>query len=65
MGAERASLLLCVTLGFAGLTDMGAFNRPIVQTPNSDPLAAGSVGFDRVYTQCVLCDPAGGSLSSR
>jgi len=37
---------------------MGAYDHPVVKTPNLDKLAKRGVRFDNAYTPCPVCSPA-------
>jgi choline-sulfatase len=41
---------------------MGAYEHPVVKTPNLNNLAERGVRFDAAYTPCPLCAPARASL---
>ena len=40
----------------------GAYDHPVVKTPNLDRLVAESVRFDTAYSNCPVCGPARGAL---
>jgi len=40
----------------------GAYDHPVVKTPNLDRLVAEGVRFDTAYSNCPVCGPARGAL---
>ncbi|MBC7235515.1 MAG: choline-sulfatase [Chloroflexi bacterium] len=43
---------------------MGAYDHPVVQTPNLNRLVENGVRFDAAYTACPLCAPARAALAT-
>ncbi|MDF1513483.1 MAG: choline-sulfatase [Anaerolineae bacterium] len=41
---------------------MGAYDHPVVQTPNLNQLVEGGIRFDAAYSPCPLCAPARAAL---
>ena len=49
-------LLIMVDQLTAALT--GAYDHPVVNTPNLDRLVAEGIRFDAAYSNCPVCAPA-------
>lgn len=61
--AQRKPNVLFIVSDDYGV-EMGAYGNEIVQTPNLDRLAEGSVRFERAYCQFPLCGPSRASFMS-
>ncbi len=59
--AERYNLLMIVCDQMVAQL-AGAYDHPVVKTPNLDRLVAEGARFDNAYTSCPICSPARQSL---